>query len=604
MMLKMNHKLSLLALSGVSLLFGLLLFSTGCKESDPESTAAIGEFSHRMTLTKDRLTSGKYKPEFTPEFILADVDIDLADPRRFYNYSGDLSGRYIEVLSPYCSDGDCSHLTGIVKEVLKHQHSDGRFGDSSLVFTEKQIGKDHMPLLWGNGRLLVGLLEYYDQNSDNEVLTAARRLGDFFVDSYKEVTPEVSKRLEGLGADGIICFTQYVEPLVKLSHVTGDPKYAEVAAKVYPVLPPRGILHSHGYLTTLRGVLDLYEYDKNEEHLKYVINSYTELIASDDYTIYRSVKEYFGGRGDRDEGCSTADFIRLSLHLYKLTGDLSYLERAEHGMYNALFFNQFFTGDYGHHRIDHISSTSEIFNAAWWCCTMSGLRVMQIIQKEYFVENNNGEIKVNLYPDTDYSDDNISLSLSRGAINNDFHVLNIHIDKVNDIRKLMLRRPSWISDAEVYLNDEKLDSKLESGYYSIDNELNRGDVLQFRMKYSINIITPDKKILPVDAIAEAVSGALCYGPYIMAIDNDLDYTFLAEPNNNDIYSNTITNASAVEDMKNITSESFVGDVYLVASYKHGGFPSDFRAVFRPVSEMTFIRHPYMMVTMKFVPEKP
>jgi DUF1680 family protein len=182
---------------------------------------------------------------------------------------------------------------------------------------------------------------------------------------------------------------------------------------------------------------------------------------------------------------------------------------------------------------------------------------MQIIQKEYFVENNNGLIKVNLYPDTDYSDENIGLSVSRGKMDTDFHVFNIHIDKVNDIRKLMLRRPSWLRDAEIYLNDEKIESRLEGGYYSFDNELHRGDVLQFRMKYTTNIITPDKKIVTLDAIEYPVSGALCYGPYIMAIDNDLDYTFLAEPNNNDIYINTITNASVVEELKNITSESFV-----------------------------------------------
>ena len=39
----------------------------------------------------------------------------------------------------------------------------------------------HMALLWGNGRLLVGLMQYHAVTHDAEVLRAARRLADFLV---------------------------------------------------------------------------------------------------------------------------------------------------------------------------------------------------------------------------------------------------------------------------------------------------------------------------------------------------------------------------------------------------------------------------------------
>lgn len=587
----------------VSVMLSVILI-TACSDSKTEKQSANmeeQEFSFRMLMSQERLTTGRYKPEFTDEFILGDVNIDTLNPRRFYNYSGDLSGRYIEAMAPYYQAGELPHLKELVYEVLKYQKNDGRFGDTSLIFIEKLIGREHMPLLWGNGRMLIGLLEYFIRTQDSLILKSAVRLGDFFLGSYNQVTDKVNKRLEGLGSDGIICFTQYVEPLVRLSRATGDKKYAEAASEVYRILPPRGILHSHGYLTTLRGVLELYEYSGDKSHLQYVTDAYYDLINSSDYTIYGSVREYFGGKGERDEGCSTADFIRLSLHLFKITNDISYLERAEFALYNSLYYNQFFTGDFGHHTFDKTGSYSGTFNAAWWCCTMAGLRAFQIIRDEYFIQRDGNNIRLNLFLDTDYSDEVISFSLTRTGLNDDYHVYEIRLNELAGGTRVAIRRPSWAEDMEIDLNNNKASAEMQDNCYLINNKLKRGDSLKVRIKYASKIISGGKSI-PLDEIKKPVTGILCYGPYIMGVDNNIDFTFLSEPNNNLIYSNTIKSLLTTGQPNNVSANSFVGDVYLTAFYKHGGFPSYYQTVLRPVSEMTFSRHPYMMVVMQFVPE--
>lgn len=603
--MKTNNQL-FSSITGFYLALIMVFIINGCRHSTSDISSVkkqVGEFTARMQLTKERLTSDYYKPEFTPEFILADVNIKPENSRRFYNYSGDLSGRYIEVMSSYNHSGDCGHVDEIVRQALAFQHSDGRFGDSTLVFSEEYIDKQHMPLLWGNGRLLVGILEYYKHHPDNKVLAAATRLGDFFVNSYQEVTPNVSKRLEGLGSDGIICFTQWVEPLVMLSIASGNPKYAEVAAKVYSMLPSRGTLHSHGYLTSLRGVLELYDYDHNKTHLDYVVSAYNDLVNSDDFTIYGSVKEYFGGSGRRDEGCSNADFIRLSFHLYSLTGDISYLEKGEFAIYNSLYYNQFFTGDFGHHILNNHESSTDIYNAAWWCCTMAGLRAMQIIQDTYLAENSGGKTKINLYIDTEYADSVFAFSIRRGKMLGDLHTYQISFEKTEGLTQpLLLRKPAWANRLEIYLNDSKIDPSIKDGYFVVNNTLKKGDVIEVRMDYLRKIITTDKRFIALDALKEPTDGALCYGPYILGIDNQLDFTFLAEPNDNVVYAHTIKNASQTKALAGILSNSYVGDVYLTANYKHSGFPSYMQTVFRPISELTFNRHPFSMVTMKFVPE--
>jgi len=558
-----------------------------------------------MNLTEERLTGSGFNPVFTPEFILADVNINKENPRRFDNYSGDISGRYIEALSAFCGHGHCDHIDNLVVQTLKYQHPDGRFGDPDLVFTEKNIGKDHMPLLWGNGRLLTGLLEYYKHTKNEQVLQAARKLGDFFLSAYQEVTPEVSKRLVGRGADGIICFTQYVEPLVMLSVTTGDPKYAFAASKVYPTLPERTILHTHGYLTTMRGVLQLYEYDQHKQHFDYVVKAYADLIASDDYTLFGSVKEYFGNNtwGGRDEGCSTADFIRLSLHLYQLTRDIDYLERAEFAILNALYYNQYFTGDFGSHAVNRFSSRADIMSACWWCCTMAGLRAMQIVRNDFLAETNQGGVKINLYLDTDYSDDRVTFSIKKGMMQGDFHTYDIRFIKMADpANTFSIRQPSWADDVEIALNGKKVGYQTRNGFFVIENKITTGDLLQIRLKYQTKIITAGNQSIKLGDVKQPVVGALCYGPYVMGIDTKLDIVFSSEPNNNTVFAGTIANGAGNEALTGITANSFVGDVYLTANYQHDGFPSYYQTVFRPISELTFARHPYMMISTTFASE--
>ena len=92
----------------------------------------------------------------------------------------------------------------------------------------------------------------------------------------------------------------------------------------------------------------LYETKGDPAILAVVERLYNDLIESPDYLIYGGVLEFFGGTHDRDEGCSEADFLRLSLQLWQATGNTKYLELAERCMLNIFYAGQFETGDFGH----------------------------------------------------------------------------------------------------------------------------------------------------------------------------------------------------------------------------------------------------------------
>ena len=215
-----------------------------------------GELAARVALGAGRMTRGGV-PAFTREFILADVALD--PPRRFNEYSGDLSGRYVEALS-VLPPGEARDLEALVQDILGHQRPDGRFGDPDLRYTAEEIGGLHMAQLWGNGRLLLGLVQYHAATGDEATLAAARRLADFLTGVRAQTSePAVVRRLVDQGAMGIICFTQLNEPLVLLADLTGETRYLDEARKIGAALGPRGIQHAHGYLTTARGMVALAE---------------------------------------------------------------------------------------------------------------------------------------------------------------------------------------------------------------------------------------------------------------------------------------------------------------------------------------------------------
>ena len=69
-------------------------------------------------------------------------------------------------------------VDAVVRALLRCQKQDGRFGAGNLDFAGGEIGPKHMALLWGNGRLLVGLLEYHAACPSSDVLRAASRHPD------------------------------------------------------------------------------------------------------------------------------------------------------------------------------------------------------------------------------------------------------------------------------------------------------------------------------------------------------------------------------------------------------------------------------------------
>ena len=547
---------------------------------------AAGEIDLRIKMVTNRILFGQ-TPRMSSDFILADISLKPEFKRRFTNFSGDISGRYFDVFSAYPVAENPIDIHKLMDEALGYQRPDGRFGNPDLAFDAEKLGNQQMALLWGNGRLLVGLMKYYRRYHRLDVLVAARRLGDFIAGTADNcIRPEVVERLKDNDYMGYICFTQLMEGLVLLSDETGDGKYLQTASRVYTLLPPPGKQHTHGYLNTLLGTLMLYNRTGAAEQLKFVTDRYRELVDSPEYLIFGGVPEYFGTLGSpegaRDEGCAEADFIMLSLNLWKTTGEKEYLEKAERCLINHLFANQYDTGDFGHRSLDPEMGLVNDENIArsWWCCNFHGLRALNEVKETVFTRKDN-LLQLNLFLDGSYSDKEVALAAEQvGSESDRFRIV---VKNASPGLRLAIRVPSWASHMELTIGGKKIGKEQQSDYLVVDGSLKTGDRIDVAMDYQLKWVGTDKKEIAVP-VSGKTKAALFYGPYLMSVDVNFQPFFDAEPS----YSNyLVTTDLSKPAPETAPAGSAKRNAYLVMNHVHSDMYGKYPVVLRPISETTW-----------------
>ena len=124
------------------------------------------------------------EPPYTAEWLLADVSRKKF--RVFANYSGDVSGRFLELatLTSTPENPRPATLAEALKTVAAYQRPDGHFGaDFDLnknINVKDAVWKwAPIPMLWGNSRLLVGLVTAAKQFNEPRLLGVGEKTGGF-----------------------------------------------------------------------------------------------------------------------------------------------------------------------------------------------------------------------------------------------------------------------------------------------------------------------------------------------------------------------------------------------------------------------------------------
>jgi len=443
-----------------------------------DSAAADSEtpIRDRYEVTLRRVLAGD-APKYTNEFVLEDVK---ATPgRRFTEFSGDVSGRYIGALATASRvyGTNFPELDGLVAKAIALQKPDGYFGNT---FHYDHPTDNDLALLWGNGRLLVGLLEYYRLKPSPQLLASCKRLGDFLVRIGPMMLSQQIRSEFGAQhfASSYICWTQQTEGLANLYEITKDEKYRKLTEDIVAVTERRPSDHVHGYLSSLRGAMDLYRVTGDAKILAACEAAWMDIAQSQDLLITGGVPEGWSPNNHRTEGCGEADWLRLNLMLWKATGHQKYLAMAEKTTFNEFAFNQFSTGDFGHHVFTETGLPAGGAVRAWWCCTLHGLRCFPDIQASAFRSEKNGlcfDLPVDGRIETTSLSASSSSSLSRdGTVR-----ITVTPGKSagNVAQTLRIRKPEWAAIMTVRVNGEVNLAPIEDGYARIQREWRDSDVV-------------------------------------------------------------------------------------------------------------------------------
>lgn len=410
-----------------------------------------GVYGRRLERSCDRL---HLPPLNDPGYVLADIALDRK--RIFTEYSGDISGRIIgaEAFLSSGSAREAAALKNLLQSAPAFQKPDGHFGAGQhLPALERS---SDMPILWGNGRLLIGLVEAYEKAGDPKALETARKLGDYFV-----ATDPVYCRKENLQSVGgrhadafATCYFSCIEGLVALGRVTGQPRYRKEAERISELALAETSfddLHSHGRLTALRGILDLYELTGEAKWLQGVERDWTTVVER--YLLPTGgITEMFSRSNGRDEGCAVSDWLRLNLGLWRMTGKGRYLDEAERCLKNHFLYQQFAAGGSGHRPFINIKGEPAAFRGdgadAYWCCCEHWPRAMADVARLAVTTAADG-LSVNLFVD-------MKAHLSAAKVRWDMEVEEtadgIRINAkptATTTASLRIHRPGWATAAKI-----------------------------------------------------------------------------------------------------------------------------------------------------------
>ncbi|MGC8669077.1 MAG: beta-L-arabinofuranosidase domain-containing protein [Chthonomonadales bacterium] len=489
-----------------------------------------GDFHRRIRQSLQRLSASPY----TMDFILADVNFN--QHRIFTEYSGDISGRMVSMIARERRFGlpDSWPLEDLLAGLQAAQQADGHFGKPQDLAHEI-VGDRDMPILWGNGRLLIGLVEIYEASRNQRALAIARRLGDYYVatDQYLD-KPELVNRFGNYAAGFATCYFSGIEGLAGLWRVTHDDRYLVQARNMAQLMMQStkpGEQHSHGRLCALRGLLDLYIATGDAAYLRYVRDEY-QYTQTHYLWPTGGLSEMTVPTFQRDEGCTEADWLRLSLELWRLTGENRYMDDAEWTLKNEMAVNQFPNGGFGHHTAlftaglmdGYATITSQTAQEAYWCCSEHCPRAL-LDAAAYAVVARGADVFLNLYePLTTKVMVNgrpvaFSIQPSQGGSS-----VGIIVSVKRPARfTLHLRKPAWCSSMAV---DGRLKPTGANGSIALDRTWRGATSLTLHFAETLRVWREGQPAfgIPMGRMEPQPDApvVLFYGPYLLGRDAGAD----------------------------------------------------------------------------------
>jgi len=469
----------------------------------------------------------------------------------------------------------------MLTRIISSQEPEGYIGvtDKTIRTPEKPLrGMDAYELYFLQHALLTAFEEWQDTKS----LTAARKLGDYFIQyigpgkaefwpSKDRYPDNMGKTLKGTQHSDLAGHsihyswegTLLIDPMMRLYQLTGGQKYLDwckwvvsridvwsgwnayskldsVAAGLLPVNKIQPYVHAHTFQMNFIGFLRMYQVTGDKSYLRKVQGVWDDINRRQTYiTGGVSVGEHYERdyikplTGEMIETCSTMSWLQLSQYLLELTADTKYADEMEKLIWNQVFAEQTIDGDGNRYFTppNGFKPNGYFRPDGPDCCTGSGHRVQSILPGFIYGMGSvakNAVVYVNQFVPSSVAlslKNNVKVVLTQEGNYPGGDNMAITVNPAAPAYfSLAIRMPAWCGSPKVLVNRKPV--KVAPGKYAvIARQWKAGDKIELQFPSRLQWVRhehyqPASDRKPYTATEDSDAPyALQKGPLVYAVDN-------------------------------------------------------------------------------------
>ena len=370
--------------------------------------------------------------------------------------------------------------------------------------------------VWNLSYMVLGLLEVHRYFPNENYLSAAKKIGELFLQTFGEGKQNITEygTRRGLSA------TIILDPVVELYRVTGDQRYLDLTTDVISRMEEKEGMHlisdmlnntdlinvgdgkAYQLCWNLTAVAKLYQLTGNPDYLKALENAWNNIkdfhltATGGPWGGIGKHSECFNSKGFWSpygflETCSTMAWIQLNREMLHITGEAKYAQEIERTAYNALVGAQYPNGlDWCYHSFTNgRTHTARVID----CCPSSGALALEELSPVIYSLKGEG-IACNIFTKSEATlvlpgSNQIKIIQETNYPFEGKVSITLLPEKTASF-PLHIRIPDWANKSEILVNGQPADtSKIKQGdYFTIERSWEKGDEVKIDFPFELKVI--------------------------------------------------------------------------------------------------------------------